>query len=125
MQSDSDYNADDIKKRYLTDGTTLGDDNASETWATINYPAIDYHSDFDSDYDSDYHSDFDSDFDTEKELPTFQKVSSSYFHIELRLENGWFFTTKTRLYYGVLPGALLVHWNTLLKYALFCVYLPL
>ena len=31
MQSDSDYNADDIKKRYLTDGTTLGDDNASET----------------------------------------------------------------------------------------------
>lgn len=25
-QSDSDYNADDIKKRYLTDGTTLGED---------------------------------------------------------------------------------------------------
>lgn len=30
-QSDSDYNADDIKKRYLTDGTTLDSDSDSET----------------------------------------------------------------------------------------------
>lgn len=31
MQTDSDYNAEDIKKRYLTDGTTLDSDNDSET----------------------------------------------------------------------------------------------
>lgn len=31
MQSDSDYNAEDIKKRYLTDGTTIDSDNDSET----------------------------------------------------------------------------------------------
>lgn len=31
MQTDSDYNADDIKKRYLTDGTTIDSDNDSET----------------------------------------------------------------------------------------------
>lgn len=31
MRTDSDYNAEDIKKRYLTDGTTLDSDNDSET----------------------------------------------------------------------------------------------
>lgn len=31
MQSDSDYNADDIRKRYLTDGTTLDSDSDSKT----------------------------------------------------------------------------------------------
>lgn len=31
MQTDSDYNAEDIKKRYLTDGTTIDSDNDSET----------------------------------------------------------------------------------------------